>query len=286
VTITNVDKKDLTDAVDADTGFTFNVTTQGSDVGAEPTGAIWTAIPTTNKTQVDLSGETTAADVAAAFEVAFDGLTGFTAVITTDDSAADGTMTCTSASTGAVAAGQVKNADDSGAGSISVAETTPGVTSQVDVTANTLTSVAHGLITGVKGQASSTDTLPAGLATSTDYFVIKVDADTYKLATSLANAQAGTAIDITDVGTVGATHTFTPTALASASYTVQQSNDGVTYYDIGSATNITVTGGAIIDLGDLGQGYNEIAYRYGRISITLTAGSLDVTGTVVIKEEG
>src|SRR6476661_398545 len=57
------------------------------------------------------------------------------------------------------------------------------------------TAASHGYTTGLKGQASTTTTLPAGLALTTDYFVIVLDANTFKLASSLANAIAGTAID-------------------------------------------------------------------------------------------
>lgn len=55
-------------------------------------------------------------------------------------------------------------------------------------------------------QLTTTTTLPAGLATATDYYVIKVTDTTCKFATSYANAVAGTAIDITDAGT--GTHTI------------------------------------------------------------------------------
>lgn len=55
-------------------------------------------------------------------------------------------------------------------------------------------------------QVSTTTTLPGGLAAATNYFVIKVTDTTCKLATSYANAVAGTAINITDAGT--GTHTI------------------------------------------------------------------------------
>lgn len=55
-------------------------------------------------------------------------------------------------------------------------------------------------------QVSTTTTLPAGLSAATNYFVIKVTDTTCKLATSYANAVAGTAINITDAGT--GTHTI------------------------------------------------------------------------------
>ena len=55
-------------------------------------------------------------------------------------------------------------------------------------------------------QLTTTTTLPAGLSLATDYYVIKVTDTTIKLATSYANAVAGTAIDITSAGT--GTHTI------------------------------------------------------------------------------
>ena len=61
--------------------------------------------------------------------------------------------------------------------------------------------------TGLEVYVSSSTTLPAGLSASTSYYMIFQSATTFKLATSLANALAGTAIDITDTGT--GTHTVT-----------------------------------------------------------------------------
>jgi hypothetical protein len=64
--------------------------------------------------------------------------------------------------------------------------------------------------TGARIRTSSTGTLPAGLAAATDYYVVVVNNTTVKLATSRANALAGTVIDITDAGT--GTHTLTQQA--------------------------------------------------------------------------
>lgn len=50
-------------------------------------------------------------------------------------------------------------------------------------------------------QFTTTVTLPAGLVLVTDYWTIKTAAGTFKVATSLANAKAGIAVDITDTGT-------------------------------------------------------------------------------------
>ena len=74
----------------------------------------------------------------------------------------------------------------------------------------TFTSTANfpsNLLTGTRVRLTTTTTLPAPLATATDYYVIRVSDSTCKLATTYANAIAGTAIDITTTGT--GTHTMT-----------------------------------------------------------------------------
>lgn len=72
-------------------------------------------------------------------------------------------------------------------------------------TTDIFTSTAHGYVTGTAVQiASSGGTLPTAvggnLAASTTYSVILIDANTYKLARTLALAKAGTAIDLSDSG--------------------------------------------------------------------------------------
>ena len=72
-----------------------------------------------------------------------------------------------------------------------------------DSTTDDLTIATHGLNTG-DGPLRVTNSgggLPAGLSPGVDYYVIKVDASTIQLATSLANALAGTHIDLTSNGT-------------------------------------------------------------------------------------
>lgn len=67
--------------------------------------------------------------------------------------------------------------------------------------------VTRDFTTGEKVRFTTTNTLPSPLATGTDYYVINVSATEIKVATSLANALAGTNIDLTTQG-VG-THTIT-----------------------------------------------------------------------------
>lgn len=74
------------------------------------------------------------------------------------------------------------------------------------ITMTSTTNIPSNILTGTRVRLTTTTTLPGGLATATDYYVIKVSDSTFKLATSYANAIAGTAINITDAGT--GTHTM------------------------------------------------------------------------------
>lgn len=83
-----------------------------------------------------------------------------------------------------------------------------GVTSNIITTADSLWYREN--VKGLAVTLSTTGTLPGGLAVDTIYYVINSGTSTglYRLATSLENASAGTAIDITDTGT--GIHTITP----------------------------------------------------------------------------
>ncbi len=72
----------------------------------------------------------------------------------------------------------------------------------VDAVADEITVTAHTFVTGARVTLENdADDLPVPLTETDDFFVIVVDDDTVKLATSLVNAVAGTAIDLSDVGT-------------------------------------------------------------------------------------
>lgn len=149
------------------------------------------------------------------------------------------------------------------------------------------TKVAHGYLTGLVVRLTTTTTLPAGLSLATDYYVIKIDADTFYLATNLVNALAGTRVDITSTGT--GTHTATPTALAGASVKLQGCNDdeitsSSVFFDIpisasGDATksaSITVTANFYLS-------EKMPAFNFIRAYFTLTTGQLSVVCKPVAK---
>ena len=74
----------------------------------------------------------------------------------------------------------------------------------------------HGLSTGHCVELTTTGALPTGLSENTNYYVIYNDADSFWLATSLANAIAGTKIDTS--GTQSGTHNlrFAPFGISGA----------------------------------------------------------------------
>ena len=81
-----------------------------------------------------------------------------------------------------------------------------------DDTTSEFTTTGHGFQTG-DGPVWTSEVggaLPTGLVASTNYWVIKIDANTYQLASSLANALAGTFITISTNGS--GTLTTTPQA--------------------------------------------------------------------------
>lgn len=134
----------------------------------------------------------------------------------------------------------------------------------VNATANTLTKTAHGLITGTSVQVTTTGGLPAGISGSTDYFVVYVDANTFKLSDTKPHALAGT--DIIDITTQGTgNHTFTPTTL-SISIQPQISNDPDTvgWISYGSPTASTAAGNVAWDI--------PTDYKWTRLAVTWTAG--------------
>lgn len=134
--------------------------------------------------------------------------------------------------------------------------------------ANTITITAHGFFTGLKVALSGTN-LPTGLS-ATNYWVIYVDANTISLASSLANANLGTAVHITAQGTT-ADAALTPAVLGGVVVKLQMSNDGTNFTDIsGDTVTISAAGSVLWDLG-------QVTYRTLRVLETPSAGALNLT---------
>ena len=96
--------------------------------------------------------------------------------------------------------------------------------------ANTITLPDHEFTNGCAVDLlKSGGLLPAPLTTGVTYFVIYVDADTIKLASTIANAESTTAIDLTDAGTALETFTIQQILLSTDSRVSSTNNTLKTY---------------------------------------------------------
>jgi hypothetical protein len=97
--------------------------------------------------------------------------------------------------------------------SVGTVATKTFVPSDVNTTTNVINKTAHGFVTGSFVMATTTGTLPAPMPTADTFYgqvflyIIRIDNDNFKLALTLADALASTAIDLTTQGT--GTHTLT-----------------------------------------------------------------------------
>ncbi|MCK5666376.1 MAG: hypothetical protein KAI17_22955 [Thiotrichaceae bacterium] len=94
---------------------------------------------------------------------------------------------------------------------------------------DTITIVAHGLVTGNRVQVATAGTLPTGLAATTDYWIIKISDDLISFATTLANSAAGTVVSLTGAGAGASTVTRTEVIAGQAAllpYTVEAQATG------------------------------------------------------------
>ena len=108
---------------------------------------------------------------------------------------------------------------------------------------DTVTIANHGFITGDKITASLNDDL--GVAGSPTRFVIKVDENTFKVASTLGNALNGTAIDIAGAGGTATAPKITGVGLTLNRSDENSKADFVTRINKGlkeSASNSTITG--------------------------------------------
>ena len=69
-----------------------------------------------------------------------------------------------------------------------------------DDTENSITQTSHGLSTGDRIRISTPGSLAHGLSEDTDYYVIKIDDDTFKFAASYSDALSNTEVDFSGVG--------------------------------------------------------------------------------------
>jgi hypothetical protein len=179
--------------------------------------------------------------------------------------------------------------------------------------ADTLTVTSHGYVTGTVVWIDYT-TQPTGLSRNTNYYVIRVDTDSFKLATSAANAFTATAINITADGSgvivwqAGATakpataidptndtisvtgHGYSSTQVVQVSYATQPGGLSTSNYyvivvdanTIKLATNPTnATAGTAIDITSIGSGVYVYSLGTGILSLTDTIDDRNNYGAIL-----
>jgi hypothetical protein len=151
---------------------------------------------------------------------------------------------------------------------------------------------SHGLATGDCIEFTTTDTLPAELTANTNYFVIYNNANSFKMATTLAKAIAGTAINITNDGTGTHTLRHCPWGIDGANNFLLPDKRGVS--EEGKGTQGTAAWKSVNYLGGLGQykpdqiqehqhisKYSADAVTGGAAARLNGAGGSTQTGTVI-----
>ena len=171
--------------------------------------------------------------------------------------------------------------------------------SAVDASAETITIASHTLVTGNPVTYQEGSSAVGGLTDNTVYYVIKVDDNTIKLATTRVNANAGTAINLTSQG--GGTHTLeTPTVTLPGNWKTSLKDGASVNTDLivgyeyefevelpklyvtstsGQRTSSTTRGSLVIhrmnfDFGDVGV-IDVTLKRRGRDDYTYTVESLE-----------
>lgn len=167
---------------------------------------------------------------------------------------------------------------------VSAATMTSGVASTVSTVNSNITITGHGLQTGVKVGLSGSS-LPSPF-TATDYYALKVDANTIKLSTTQADAVAGTYITVLSatVGTTAHTFTLTPAAISGTpSFKWQASNDNTNWVDmsVSSVTMGSYTAGGTSSYWD----FSWYPFKWLRMKVIgPTTGGIYLKSTLSVKQ--
>lgn len=292
VTVTNVKIGNVTDAADGmpATGFTIATLLDGvnsnlnnkyflinsaldavsyyvwfsSDgLGTDPAlvGKTGVMVPIVVGSQADT-------DVAAAVDAA--SITGI------GSSAVGAVVTFTNAADGATT-----NAT-AGTSGFTVLVTTQGVTSVINLTGDTVSMPLHGYVSGQKVAVTTSGAIPTGIPGTA--YIIVVDPNTIKFASSKSNALLGSAVNISSEGT--GVQTLTRQALNST-LKLQASNDfnpNINPVVAGTWSDITGSTVTMAGAGDYGWNVSDVYYAWVRLVYTWVDGDGSIDCFVCVKD--
>ncbi len=164
-----------------------------------------------------------------------------------------------------------------------------GTASAVLTASGALNIAHHGFTQGLPLLfTKTTGTPPQDLAANTTYYVVPVDANDFKLATTSAKAQAGTA-DVrlsTQTATGGGSFTLTPLVIAGTpSWKWQYSNDGTNWSDLTTTSAgvsvSSVTFSSPYTAASTGWDLGFVNFQYIRLNVIApTAGGLKIKAVI------
>jgi microcystin-dependent protein len=173
------------------------------------------------------------------FDTLYSSIPAGTVIESANLTAPTGWLSCNGAAVSRTTYSTLYDAITASKGTVTITSANPGVVSLT----------AHGLSTGSCIELTTTGTLPTNLSANTNYYVIYVNANTFRLATSAANAIAGTAID-TSGGSPSGTHTlrYCPYGISGASNFLLPNRAAVVGVGAGSQTINTRAKTAVLGL--------------------------------------
>jgi hypothetical protein len=143
------------------------------------------------------------------------------------------------------------------------------------IASNVFTKASHGFTTGLQVlYTASAGTDPQNLIAGTSYYVIKVDANSFKLATTMAKATTTVPVPITiSTFTTGGSFTLTPLVITGTpSFKWEVSNDNTNWTTLTtSASNVSLSSVTVsaYTLGGASSSWDfgPIAFRYVRLNV-------------------
>jgi hypothetical protein len=126
-----------------------------------------------------------------------------------------------------------------------------------------ITWTAHGLVTGSPVTFTTSGALPTGITANTNYYAIKIDANTFNVATSVDNAFTGTKVNTSgsQSGTQAGTNALNLTDALTVNLTGLQLSAG--QYMVSGL--ISYAGGTTTTIGYAIAGTNSISQTFGGI---------------------
>jgi len=149
------------------------------------------------------------------------------------------------------------------------------VDGDVNVSTDEVTITAHGFLTGLLVRLTTTGVLPAGLALATDFFIIRIDANTIQFATTQANATAGTPVDIT-AAAGGGTHTVDVTDVLAGTVDLEGSNNDIDFVAIVDGAGASVQQTIADSSSEFMFNVQDLYSKFLRVVFTITSGQATI----------